>query len=166
MTERRRRDGRLERSLAPLRSIPQSVGCVPRPINPPLDDRRPVDRTTSYHVPATTTNVFRGTIWPKATTRATGRFRPPGSFFFRSANHRSKGKRPAHRKSSATAVCDSRQMRAEATILGTGPFGQKGVQRYTRLFMNDGGDAAGTKNLGFRNPRHRRLPFTAFLFGF
>ncbi len=32
--------------------------------------------------------------------------------------------------------------------------------------MNDGGDAAGTKNLGFRNPRHRRLPFTAFLFGF
>jgi hypothetical protein len=36
--------------------------------------------------------------------------------FFRSANHRSKGKRPAHRKISARAVCDSRQIRTEPTI--------------------------------------------------
>jgi hypothetical protein len=57
--------------------------------------------------------------------------------FFRSANHRSKGKRPAHRKISARAVCDSRQIRTEPTIPGTGPFDQPGVQRYPGVSTND-----------------------------
>jgi hypothetical protein len=145
-----------------------------------LDDRRPADRSTSYHIPAATANLFRGpcpksqpgqiqpshrrddsvprglpheflcdswhcdrgTIWSKPTTMTTGRFWPRGAFFFRNANHRSKGKRPAHWKSSATKVCDSRQMRAEPTIPGTRPFDQRGVQQYRGVSTNDRDDRA------------------------
>jgi hypothetical protein len=57
-----------------------------------------------------------------------------GFVFFRSANRRSKGKRPEHWKSAATKVCDSRQIPAEPTIPGTGPFSQRGVQRYPGCF--------------------------------
>jgi hypothetical protein len=88
-------------------------------ISSTLDDRRPADRSISYHIPAATANLFRGPcpksqpvgfgpaiavmtrirersrtffcdswdcdsemIWSKPTTMTTGRFWPPGSFFF------------------------------------------------------------------------------------